>query len=136
MIGIVAGGGRIDKPMLKAGRSYLKYKVKRNSSPKVRGVAMNPVEHPHGGGNHQHIGKASTVKRGTSAGSSLHSRGLTNMLVVTTTMGMLHGVHSHTTYLRRAVPLDLVLMVRTTSLQHGLVNTASTSNNTNHSSVC
>ena len=34
----------------------------------VRGVAMNPVEHPHGGGNHQHIGKASTVKRGTSAG--------------------------------------------------------------------
>ena len=33
----------------------------------VRGVAMNPVEHPHGGGNHQHIGKASTVMRGTSA---------------------------------------------------------------------
>merc|ERR1719189_1819229 len=72
----------------------------------------------------------------TSAGSSLDSRGLTNMLVVTTTMGMLHRVHSHTTYLRPAVPLDLVLMVRTSSLQHGLVNTASTSNNTNHSSVC
>merc|ERR1712008_280804 len=68
MVGIVAGGGRIDKPMLKAGRAYHKYKVKRNSWPKVRGVAMNPVEHPHGGGNHQHIGKASTVKRGTSAG--------------------------------------------------------------------
>merc|ERR1739842_196498 len=68
MIGIVAGGGRIDKPMLKAGRAYHKYKAKRNSWPKVRGVAMNPVEHPHGGGNHQHIGKASTVKRGTSAG--------------------------------------------------------------------
>jgi len=68
MVGIVAGGGRIDKPMLKAGRAYHKYKAKRNSWPKVRGVAMNPVEHPHGGGNHQHIGKASTVKRGTSAG--------------------------------------------------------------------
>ncbi|KAJ8891719.1 hypothetical protein PR048_004248 [Dryococelus australis] len=66
--GIVAGGGRIDKPILKAGRAYHKYKVKRNCWPKVRGVAMNPVEHPHGGGNHQHIGKASTVKRGTSAG--------------------------------------------------------------------
>ena len=38
------------------------------SSPKVRGVAMNPVEHPHGGGNHQHIGMASTVRRDTSAG--------------------------------------------------------------------
>ena len=24
---------------------------------------MNPVDHPHGGGNHQHIGKASTVSR-------------------------------------------------------------------------
>jgi large subunit ribosomal protein L8e len=24
---------------------------------------MNPVEHPHGGGNHQHIGHASTVSR-------------------------------------------------------------------------
>ncbi|ERL84896.1 hypothetical protein D910_02319 [Dendroctonus ponderosae] len=68
LAGIVAGGGRIDKPILKAGRAYHKYKVKRNCWPKVRGVAMNPVEHPHGGGNHQHIGKASTVKRGTSAG--------------------------------------------------------------------
>jgi len=68
MVGIVAGGGRIDKPMLKAGNSYFKYKAKRNEWPKVRGVAMNPVEHPHGGGNHQHIGKASTVKRDTPPG--------------------------------------------------------------------
>ncbi len=59
----VAGGGRTEKPMLKAGRAYHKYKAKRNSWPKVRGVAMNPVEHPHGGGNHQHIGHASTVSR-------------------------------------------------------------------------
>lgn len=32
-------------------------------SPQVRGVAMNPVDHPHGGGNQQHIGHASTVSR-------------------------------------------------------------------------
>ena len=32
---------------------------------------MNPVEHPHGGGNHQHIGKASTVKRGASSGKKV-----------------------------------------------------------------
>ena len=32
-------------------------------SQQVRGVAMNPVEHPHGGGNHQHIGHASTCNR-------------------------------------------------------------------------
>jgi len=63
MVGIVAGGGRLDKPMLKAGRVYHKYRVKRKCWPRVRGVAMNPVEHPHGGGNHQHIGHASTCKR-------------------------------------------------------------------------
>eukprot|EP00736_Rhodelphis_marinus_P012651 Rmarinus@m.22883 len=68
MVGIVAGGNRTDKPMLKAGRSYHKYRVKRNCWPRVRGVAMNPVEHPHGGGNHQHIGMPSTVKRETPAG--------------------------------------------------------------------
>merc|ERR1712070_1237286 len=53
MVGQVAGGGRTEKPLLKAGSAYHKYKVKRNCWPKVRGVAMNPVEHPHGGGNHQ-----------------------------------------------------------------------------------
>ncbi|PJF17825.1 hypothetical protein PSACC_02363 [Paramicrosporidium saccamoebae] len=63
MIGLVAGGGRIDKPLLKAGRAYYKYKAKRNCWPKVRGVAMNPVDHPHGGGNHQHVGHATTVSR-------------------------------------------------------------------------
>jgi len=63
MVGLVAGGGRIDKPMLKAGRAYHKYKAKRNCWPRVRGVAMNPVEHPHGGGNHQHIGHPSTTRR-------------------------------------------------------------------------
>jgi large subunit ribosomal protein L8e len=68
MVGIIAGGGRVDKPILKAGRAYHKYKVKRNCWPRVRGVAMNPVDHPHGGGNHQHIGKASTVRRNAPPG--------------------------------------------------------------------
>ena len=68
MLGIVAGGGRIDKPILKAGNQYHKYKAKKNIWPRVKGMCMNPVEHPHGGGNHQHIGKASTVSRMTPAG--------------------------------------------------------------------
>jgi len=71
MVGIVAGGGRTDKPMLKAGRAHHKYKAKRNSFPKVRGVAMNPVDHPHGGGNHQHIGHASTVRRDAPPGQKV-----------------------------------------------------------------
>ena len=68
MLGVVAGGGRLDKPVLKAGNNYWKYKVKRNSWPKVRGCAMNPVEHPHGGGNHQHVGHPTTCYRGAPPG--------------------------------------------------------------------
>jgi len=71
MVGLVAGGGRIEKPLLKAGRAFYKYKAKRNKWPVVRGVAMNPVDHPHGGGNHQHIGHASTTKRGDPAGKKV-----------------------------------------------------------------
>ena len=41
ILGIVAGGGRVDKPILKAGRSYHKFKAKRKAWPVVRGVAMN-----------------------------------------------------------------------------------------------
>jgi large subunit ribosomal protein L8e len=73
MVGQVAGGGRLEKPLLKAGVAYHKYKAKRNSWPKVRGVAMNPVEHPHGGGNHQHIGHASTVRRDAPPGQKVGS---------------------------------------------------------------
>lgn len=62
-IGLVAGGGRTEKPMLKAGRAFHKFAAKRNEWPKVRGVAMNPVDHPHGGGNHQHLGAAGTRSR-------------------------------------------------------------------------
>jgi large subunit ribosomal protein L8e len=67
-IGVVAGGGRTDKPLLKAGNAYHKYAVKRNSWPKVSAVRKNPVEHPFGGGNHIHVGRPSTVGRYTPAG--------------------------------------------------------------------
>lgn len=49
----------------------LRYRVKRNEWPHVRGVAMNPVEHPFGGGNHQHIGHPSTANRLASAGQKV-----------------------------------------------------------------
>ena len=45
----------------KSGDNFRKYKVIRNCWPKVRGCAMNLVEHPHGGGNHQHVNHASSV---------------------------------------------------------------------------
>jgi large subunit ribosomal protein L2 len=61
MIGVIAGGGRQEKPIAKAGKAFYKYQSKARYYPRVKGVAMNPVDHPHGGGNHPHVGRASTV---------------------------------------------------------------------------
>jgi len=62
-IGVVAGGGRLEKPLLKAGNAYYKWKVRARKWPRVRGVAMNAVDHPHGGGSHQSESKPTTVSR-------------------------------------------------------------------------
>ncbi|KAL1770860.1 60S ribosomal protein L8 [Sigmodon hispidus] len=84
VVGVVAGGGRTDKPILKPGHAYHQYKAKRNCWPRARGVAMNPVEHPFGGGNHQHIGKPSTIKRDDPAGQKVG-------LIAAQQAGQLHG---------------------------------------------
>ena len=68
MIGIVGGGGRNEKPVLKAGRKFWMCKAKRKMFPVVGAVNMNPADHPHGGGNHKHLGKPSTVSRNTPPG--------------------------------------------------------------------
>jgi len=62
-IGIVAGGGRKDKAFIKAGKHWYATRSRARKFPTVSGVAMNPVNHPHGGGAHQHVGKPSTVSR-------------------------------------------------------------------------
>ena len=67
-VGIAAGGGRKDKPFMKAGKKYLARRKKGKQYPVVRGVAMNAVNHPHGGGGHQHVGGPSTVSRGAPPG--------------------------------------------------------------------
>ncbi len=48
MIGIVAGGGRPEKPLLKAGKKHHISKSKNKYYPIVSGSAMNAVAHPFG----------------------------------------------------------------------------------------
>lgn len=48
-IGIVAGSGRLEKPILRAGTKYYKMRAKNKLWPKVSGQAMNALSHPHGG---------------------------------------------------------------------------------------
>lgn len=72
-IGVVAGGGRTDKPFVKAGKKYYKMKSKAAKWPRVRGVAMNAVDHPFGGGKHQHVGRPKTVSRNAPPGRKVGS---------------------------------------------------------------
>jgi len=63
------------------------------------------------------------------------SGSMTNMLVVTTTVRMLYGVHSNTSNLGPAVTLSFVLVVGTSSLKHRLVDATTTGNDTDSSSA-
>jgi large subunit ribosomal protein L2 len=72
-IGVVAGGGRKEKPFLKAGNRHYAMKAKGKKSVGVRGVAMNAVDHPHGGGNRQHPGRPTTISRHAPPGRKVGS---------------------------------------------------------------
>ena len=67
-IGVVAGGGRTEKPFVKAGTKHHKMKTRGTKWPRVRGVAMNAVDHPFGGGGRQHPGKPKSVSSDTPPG--------------------------------------------------------------------
>ncbi len=66
-IGVVAGGGFKEKPLLKAGNAYYKWKARNKLWPKNRGVKMSAYDHPFGGKEH-HQGKSTTVKRSAPPG--------------------------------------------------------------------
>ncbi|HIH22229.1 TPA: 50S ribosomal protein L2 [Candidatus Micrarchaeota archaeon] len=69
-LGLVSGGGRGEKPLLRAGTAHYKYKAKNRMWPKIRGVHMAAYNHPHGGKQH-HVGKPTTVARGAPPGSKV-----------------------------------------------------------------
>ncbi len=71
MIGIISGGGKSEKPFLKAGNKAKYMQSRGRLYPKVRGIAQAAVYHPHGGGRHQHIGHPSSVARNTPPGAKV-----------------------------------------------------------------
>jgi large subunit ribosomal protein L2 len=68
VIGVVAGGGRTDKPLAKAGKNYHVLRSKSVANKATKGIAMNAADHPHGGGNHPHVGGPNCRKRTASPG--------------------------------------------------------------------
>ncbi len=67
-IGVVAGGGRTDKPLLRAGNAYYKYKAKNKLWPVVSGSAMNAVDHPFGNARSSRKSKAKPISRNAPPG--------------------------------------------------------------------
>jgi large subunit ribosomal protein L2 len=67
-VGLVAGGGHKEKPFAKSGKKFHAYGSKSKAYFTVKGVAKNPVDHPHGGGAHPHVGTQSSVGRNTPPG--------------------------------------------------------------------
>jgi len=49
-IGIIAGAGRLDKPVVKAGKKYHIKKSKSKLWPRTSAVKMNAIDHPFGSG--------------------------------------------------------------------------------------
>jgi len=70
-IGVVAGGGRIEKPFVKAGTKHIVMRAKGKLHPVTSGVAMNPVDHPFGGKTKP--GKPKTVSRHAPPGAKVGS---------------------------------------------------------------
>ncbi len=66
-IGNVSGSGRPEKPLVKAGAAHHRFKARSRMYPRVRGVAMNPLNHPFGGSAH-HAGKSKSTARNAPPG--------------------------------------------------------------------
>lgn len=67
-IGRVAGGGRKEKPLLKAGKKWHLMKSKGKLYPRTSAVAMNVVDHPFGSGRGKNIGKTSIAPKNAPPG--------------------------------------------------------------------
>ncbi len=66
-VGITCGGGRLERPLLKAGTNHYKKHAQNRKWPVNRGVHMSAYTHPFGGKQH-HKGRSSATSRGAPPG--------------------------------------------------------------------
>ena len=69
-IGIVAGSGRLTKPIIKAGKMYHMKKSKGKLWPRTSAVKMNVIDHPFGSGRGKRI-KSKVAKRNAPPGKKV-----------------------------------------------------------------
>jgi len=70
-LGIVAGGGRREKPFMKAGEKHYLKRAKGQIYPVTKGIKMTAASHPHGGGRHRRPGSSTTVSRHAPPGAKV-----------------------------------------------------------------
>jgi len=69
-VGRAAGDGRVDKPLLKAGKKFHIMKVKSKLWPRTSAVKMNAIDHPFGSGRGKRI-KSKISKRNAAPGKKV-----------------------------------------------------------------
>ncbi len=62
-IGIIAGGGRTEKPFVKAGKRWHLMKARNKLYPRTSPIKMNVVDHPFGSGRGKNMGKSGIAPR-------------------------------------------------------------------------
>jgi large subunit ribosomal protein L2 len=67
-IGEIAGGGRLDKPIVKAGKMWHMMKARNKLWPQTSAVKMNAIDHPFGSGRGKRI-KSKIAKRNAPPGA-------------------------------------------------------------------
>ena len=70
IIGTIAGEGRLDKPLLKAGKNYHIKKSKSKLYPRTSAVKVNAIDHPFGSGRGK-VHKSKIAKRNASPGQKV-----------------------------------------------------------------
>ncbi len=70
VIGVVAGSGRINKPLVKAGKKYYIKKTKGKQWPRTSAVKVNVIDHPFGSGRGKNP-KSKVAKRNAPPGKKV-----------------------------------------------------------------
>jgi large subunit ribosomal protein L2 len=68
IVGSIAGAGRLDKPIVKAGKSFYIKKSRNKLWPRTSAVKMNAIDHPFGSGRGKRI-KSKIAKRNAPPGA-------------------------------------------------------------------
>ncbi len=70
IVGVIAGAGRLDKPIVKAGKSFYIKKSRNKLWPRTSAVKMNVIDHPFGSGRGKRI-KSKIAKRNAPPGAKV-----------------------------------------------------------------